>query len=234
MKIGILETGHVPEELTGRHGTYPDMFARLLSGHGFDFTTWPVVDGVFPPDIRACDGWLITGSRHGAYEPHPWIPPLEDFIRRAYAEGVPLAGICFGHQVMAQALGGKVEKFAGGWGVGRSRYRLLDNHGDGEELELHAMHQDQVTVAPAEARVIASSPFCRNAGLAYRGNAISFQPHPEFDAAFMRDLISARAGTLLPEPQASAALGGLGDEGDAAKIAARIAAFFRQAARVAA
>lgn len=230
MKIGILVTGHVPDELSTRHGTYPDMFARLLAGHGFGFEAWPVVDGVFPPDVHACDGWLITGSRHGAYEPHGWIPPLEDFIRKAYEEGVPIAGICFGHQIMAQALGGKVEKYSGGWGVGRTRYRTVD----GDEVELHAMHQDQVTVAPPEARVIASSPFCRNAGFAYQRNAISFQPHPEFNAEFMRDLISARSGSLLPADQADNAIDSLGDEGDSARIAERIAAFFKHSARIAA
>lgn len=230
MKIGILQTGHLPEELSTRHGTYPDMFARLLSSHGFMFVTFHVVDGEFPSDIHQCHGWLITGSRHGAYEPHPWIPPLEEFIRKAYAAGVPLAGICFGHQIMAQALGGKVEKHAGGWGVGRNRYRMQG----GEEVVLHAMHQDQVTVRPPEVEVIASSEFCENAGFAYKGKAISFQPHPEFTSEFMRDLISVRAGTVFTSDQASEAICGLGDEGDSAKIADRIAAFFKQSATVAA
>ena len=230
MKIGILQTGHLPEELSDKHGAYPDMFARLLAAHGFTFATFHVVDGHFPADVHQCHGWLITGSKHGAYEPHPWIPPLEEFIRKAYAAGVPVAGICFGHQVMAQALGGKVEKFAGGWGIGRSRYRTHE----GEELELHAMHQDQVTIRPPEARLIATSEFCENAGFAYKGNAISFQPHPEFTANFMRDLITARAGTLLSQETASEAISGLGDEGDSAKIAEQIAAFFKQSATVAA
>lgn len=230
MKIGILQTGHVPEDLSDRHGAYPDMFVRLLDGYGFEFEAWPVVDGIFPPDVHACDGWLITGSKHGAYEDLPWIAPLEDFVRQAYAAGVPLAGICFGHQIMAQALGGKVEKHAGGWGVGRNLYRMVD----GEEFELHAMHQDQVTVRPIEAELIATSDFCENAGFAYKGSAISFQPHPEFSAEYMRDLIAARAGTLIPGEQAQEAISRLGGELDSARIAARIAAFFKQFAKVAA
>ena len=68
---------------------------------------------MFPEGIHDADGWLITGSRHGAYEDHPWIPPLEEFIRDAYAAQVPLVGICFGHQIIAQAMGGKVEKYQG-------------------------------------------------------------------------------------------------------------------------
>ena len=230
MKIGILVTGHTPGDLGAKHGTYADMFARLLAGHGFTFEAWNVVDGQFPPDIHACDGWLITGSRHGAYDPLPWIAPLEAFIRKAYAAGVPLAGICFGHQVMAQALGGKVEKYKGGWGVGRATYRTAE----GETVELHAMHQDQVTVKPEEAEVIASSEFCENAGFAYRRNAISFQPHPEFSREFMRDLIAMRSGTVFSEDEAGRAIAGLEGTDDSTRIAARIAEFFRQAAKVAA
>ena len=230
MKIGILQAGHVPDELSARHGTYPSMFERLLGGQGFTFETWSVIDGKFPAGIDVCDGWLITGSRHGAYEPLPWIPPLEDFIRKAYKAGVPLVGICFGHQVMAQALGGKVEKFHGGWGVGRHRYR----YHDGEEFELHAMHQDQVIEKPEEARTIASSEFCVHAALAYRGPAISFQPHPEYNADFARDLISARAGTVVPGEQAAEAIRQIEGDLDSAKVAERIAAFFKEARKAAA
>jgi GMP synthase (glutamine-hydrolysing) len=131
---------------------------------------------------------------------------------------------------MAQALGGKVEKFAGGWGVGRHRYR----YHDGEEFELHAMHQDQVTVAPDEAQTIASSEFCVHAALAYRGNAISFQPHPEYNAEFARDLIAARAGSVVPSEQAFEAIRQIEGDLDSAKVATRIATFFKEAAKLAA
>ncbi len=114
MRIGILQTGLAPENLSPAMGDYPDMFARLLDGQGFTFQTWRVVEGEFPADVHAADGWLITGSRHGVYEDHPWIAPLEQFIRDAYAAHVPLVGICFGHQIVAQAMGGRVERFAGG------------------------------------------------------------------------------------------------------------------------
>ena len=77
MKIGILQTGHAPDEVKGELGDYSDMFARLLDGHGFDFATFSVVDGEFPSGPEAADGWLITGSKHGVYEDHAWIAPLE-------------------------------------------------------------------------------------------------------------------------------------------------------------
>ncbi len=143
MQIGILQTGHAPDALIAQTGDYPAMFARLLDGHGLTFRTWAVVDGEFPESIHDAEGWLITGSRHGAYEDHPWIPPLEDFIRDGYAARVPLVGICFGHQIIAQALGGKVEKYPGGWSVGPTDYDFGD-----ETLTLNAWHQDQVVEKP--------------------------------------------------------------------------------------
>ena len=101
MQIGILQTGLAPEMLAPKMGDYPDMFARLLDGNGFTFRTYRVVEGEFPASVTDCDGWLITGSRHGVYEDHPWIAPLEQFIRDAYAAHVPMVGICFGHQIVA-------------------------------------------------------------------------------------------------------------------------------------
>ncbi len=114
MLIGILQCGHFPEDLQGESGDYDAMFERLLAGENFDYATYNVVDGDFPEGPEACDGWLITGSRHGAYEDHDWIPPLEDLIRAIRDAGRPLVGVCFGHQIIAQALGGKVVKFDGG------------------------------------------------------------------------------------------------------------------------
>ena len=228
MKIGILQTGHVPEEIVAKHGEYPAMFERLLSGYGFTFETWAVVDDEFPEDIHNADAWLITGSRHGAYEDHAFIPPLEDFIRKAYGAVIPIAGICFGHQILAQALGGKVIKFPEGWGLGQTAYKTEE-----AEIELLALHQDQVVEKPADARVIASTDFCANAGLAYYGNhgikAISFQPHPEFTTEYMRDLIKVRSGVAFSEEQGKAALEALEEENDSPEIARQLADFFLKA-----
>ena len=135
MQIGILVTGHAPDALVGRTGEYDQFFARLLNGKGLTFRPYFVVDMDFPKDVHDCDGWLITGSRHGAYEDHPFIAPLEDFIRAAYAAKVPMVGICFGHQIIAQALGGTVEKFEKGWSVGPTPYDFK-----GETITLNAWH----------------------------------------------------------------------------------------------
>lgn len=223
MKIGILQTGHAPDALIGAHGDYDAMFRRLLGGHGFDFETWAVVDGTLPASPAEADGWLITGSRHGAYDDLPWIAPLEAFIRDAYAAGVPVAGICFGHQIMAQALGGRVEKWQGGWQVGPQTYSFAD----GASRVLHAWHQDQVTLPPPGARVTATAPGCRFAGFAGPGRTWSIQPHPEFDAGFVAGLIETRGPGLVPDDRLAAARAALGRPTDSDAIAAEIADFFR-------
>ncbi|WP_380058170.1 type 1 glutamine amidotransferase [Falsihalocynthiibacter sp. SS001] len=194
MKIGILQTGRSPEEIQGTYGDYDGFFVELLKERGFEFKNYPVLDGVFPSDPSDAEGWLITGSRFGVYEDHDWIPPLEDFLRATYAKGVPIVGICFGHQILAQALGGKIEKFDGGWSVGPQKYQ---SEVFGEQ-NIIAWHQDQVVERPADAEVIGSSDFCENAFLAYGNKALTVQPHPEFTAEFFADLLATR-GKNLPE-----------------------------------
>jgi len=221
MLIGILQTGHAPEALRD-HGEYPEMFERLLAGHGFDFRSWAVVDGHFPDSVRDADGWLITGSKHGVYEGHAFIAPLEQFIRDAFAARVPVAGICFGHQVMATALGGQVEKYDGGWSVGPTEYDFA-----GERLTLNAWHQDQVTAPPPDAEVIATTPFCAYAGFAYDDRGLSVQPHPEFADGFVAGLIDTRGRGVVPDALLDDAKARLGAPNDAGRIAARIADFFK-------
>jgi GMP synthase (glutamine-hydrolysing) len=183
-----------------------------------------VLDGVLPDSVHHADGWLITGSRFAAYEDHPWIPPLEDFLRRAYAAAVPIVGICFGHQILAQALGGRVEKFAGGWSAGQVAYGLK---GGPDPAWLLAWHQDQVVVKPNDAEVVGSTPFCRYAALAYGDRAFTLQPHPEFTPDFLADLVAARRG-LLPNAVAAQALAPPGGPLASSAIADRIEAFLKQ------
>ncbi|PWG16922.1 type 1 glutamine amidotransferase [Salibaculum griseiflavum] len=217
MKIGILQTGHAPDQLRPVLGDYADLFRQLLSGQGFEFETYSVVDGTFPSGPETCDGWLITGSKHGAYEDHAWIPPLEDLIRAIRDSGRPLVGICFGHQIIAQALGGRVEKFKGGWAVGRQAYDW-----EGETLHLNAWHQDQVVSLPDGAEVIASNPHCAYAALRIGDAVLTVQPHPEFGHEVIAGLIEHR-GDAVPDDQLDAARGTLGQSVANDKIAAQIA-----------
>jgi GMP synthase-like glutamine amidotransferase len=220
MLIGILQTGLAPDALSDL-GDYPDMFARLLDGNGFTFRTYRVLEGQFPAHVTDCDGWLITGSRHGAYEDHPWISPLEQFIRDSFAAHVPMVGICFGHQIIAQAMGGKVEKFAGGWAVGAQDYDF-----GGTSLTLNAWHQDQVTQAPAGAKVVASNEFCANAALLY-DHAFTVQAHPEFRPEFIDGLMKTRGKGVVPDALMAEAAIRLTKPLQDQTMAAQIAAFFK-------
>ncbi len=226
MKIGILITGHaIPEFEQDFGGDYDAVFAHMLRDQGFDFQGFNVVDGEFPDGPDAADGWLITGSKHGAYEDHDWIPPLEQLIREIYAEGRPLVGVCFGHQVIAQALGGKVEKFRGGWSVGHTTYDI-----EGEQMAINAWHQDQVTELPPGAQVIGSSDFCANAALVYDDRIYTIQPHPEFTSHMIGQLLDTRAKDVVPEPIINDAKTKLDAPIDSDKIASRIVEFFKQGA----
>ena len=151
----------------------------------------------------------MTGSRHGVYENLPWMLKLQDFIRAVWQAEVPMIGICFGHQVIAAALGGRVEKSAKGWGVGLQEYTVKQHQdwmGEQQSITFNAMHQDQVVELPANAEVFASSEFCEFAGLVYGGRILTFQGHPEFTTEFEESLLKLRRGTVVPNPVADQAL----------------------------
>ncbi|WP_121063942.1 type 1 glutamine amidotransferase [Chachezhania antarctica] len=218
MKIGILQTGHAPDLVLEKNGDYDAMFRRLLDGHGFEFVTYNVVDNEFPDGAEAADGWLVTGSRHGAYEDHDWIPPLEELIREIKAKDRPMVGVCFGHQIIAQALGGKVEKFAGGWAVGRKEYRIGD-----QIMALNAWHQDQVVELPEGATVEGHSDFTANAIVSYGPNVWTVQPHPEFQSDVIEALIHGRGKGVVPDDLLAEAEETLVQPNDNASIALKMA-----------
>lgn len=237
MKIGILETGQPPEHLTGRHGDYPGMFQRLLrsADPDLEFAVYHVTAEQLPGAVDECDAWLITGSRHGVYDPLPWIEPLKRFLKAAYEADVPIVGICFGHQILAEALGGRAAKSDKGWGLGVGRYGIYRKPGwmtgvDGE-LALNALHQDQVVELPADAEILAGSDFCPYAVLAYRGNAISIQPHPEFLPEFLRDIVEHRRGTAFSESDAEAGLATLDTPIHTRQVAEWIVNFLKERTR---
>jgi GMP synthase-like glutamine amidotransferase len=222
MKLAILETGVPPGDLKTSFGDYPAMFGRLL-GDGFEIATFDVEAGHFPEDPAAHHAYLITGSPAGVYDPLPWIAPLMDFIRSA--DGARMVGVCFGHQVMAEALGGHVEKSDKGWGAGLHQYSVVHREPwmDGEQsIAIPASHQDQVILQPPNTAVVAESDFTPFAALAWNDRpAISFQFHPEFSPAFAKALIEARYDRVSNPDAAIASL-------DAPNDSARVGTWIRR------
>ena len=198
MKIGVLKTDDVRKELVGEFGEYPEMFAELLRSQdsNLEFVTYEVQRGHYPEDIDEVDAYLITGSKTGVYEEKAWIPPLMDFVRKLHERKKPTIGICFGHQLIAHALGGKTRKSDKGWGIGVHSYEFQETPGwmsePQENFSLLVSHQDQVQELPPGAKVLASSEFCPMAMLQVDDHMLTFQAHPEFTKPYSESLMDLR------------------------------------------
>lgn len=235
MKLTIVQTGDVPAPLRPQYGPYHRMFERMFDGVSdqFSYEMITCYDGHDLPDPSTLDGIVLTGSAAGVYDDLNWLEPLRNFIRSAYSAKTPMLGICFGHQIMADALGGDVRKSEKGWGLGRHVYDVVGRPGFMTEapdrVAVSCSHQDQVIVPPSEADVILRSDFTPNAGLAYKsGKALSFQPHPEFLDDYALALAEMRRGKA-PDAVVNGAVGSFGTASDSDKVAGYIGDFFRTA-----
>jgi len=205
MKIGILLVGRASDDLVEKYGTYAEMLIDLINSDEqvFEFKTFNILDSVFPKSHLDCDGWIVTGSPHGVYEEHSWIPTVSQLINDSYNVNLPIFGVCFGHQLIAQALGGHVEKSIKGWGLGLHTYEIdnktsyMDNLS--EEVTLNICHQDQVLQVPKGATIYARSEFCENAGFYINDKVLTMQAHPEFLVDFTIALLTARRGIKIPK-----------------------------------
>jgi len=229
-KITIIETGVVSPKNRALHGSFPQMFERLLgeADTSASFETVRLADGEALPDPVTLEAILITGSPAGVYDDLDWIAPLERFVRTAYDARIPMAGICFGHQLIAQALGGTVRKSEKGWGLGRHVYDVAPGNGviDGETIAIAASHQDQVIEPPTGATTIFRSEFTPYAGLLYaNGATLSVQPHPEFNAAFGHICCEKAAQSGAPEALVATAKTSLELPLDRADLGGAIARF---------
>lgn len=234
LKIGILAAGITPDALLTEFGSYADMVKRMFTqgGHSFDYATFDVRDDHFPASATECDVWLVTGSKANVYQDLPWMRRLKSLILEVYDADLPMIGICFGHQIIAEAFGGSVGKYSQGWGVGLHRYELTPDAKGFEPgmdgFTLSAMHQDQVLVKPEKATVLAQSEFCPFAALQYDNRILSVQAHPEFDMGFETRLVHHLRGQSVPESNADKALEQLtapAASTDSVAVADRMAAF---------
>jgi len=189
LRIGILECDHVDPELMDKYGDYQEMFVDLvhIQDKEIKFSVYDLTVGQIPINLEACDAYIITGSRHGVYEGIPWISQAKQLVRCIYDARIPTVGICFGHQLIAESLGGKVIKADDkGRGLGVQTWEIkqpqqwMGVDQATSSLSLNACHQDQVIKMPDNSKLLVSSDFCPIAGFQV-GTMLGIQGHPEFD-----------------------------------------------------
>ncbi|UIP29105.1 gamma-glutamyl-gamma-aminobutyrate hydrolase family protein [Photobacterium sp. TLY01] len=198
MRLGVLLCDDVAPERQAAHGNYRDMFSALFQDYSkqisLDF--YRVIDGEYPKHIDECDAYITSGSQFGANDGFVWIGHLMAFIERLYEEKKPFVGICFGHQLMAKALGGEVVTSGRGWGIGVNSHEVKEQPswmaGAGRTVSLVVSHQDQISQLPPEARVLAGSDFCPFAMIQIKTYFLGIQGHPEFTKSYVKDLMTAR------------------------------------------
>ena len=202
MRIGILNTDTLKTEFDTKYGQYPAMFKNVLlqSDPNLQIHSYEVQSGDYPTALDECDAYLITGSKVSAFDDIPWVNELKIFVRSLHQHQKKLIGICFGHQLIAEALGGKVERSNGGWHVGVHGATLKKNTilfgSSHQEFNLIYNHQDQVLKIPRESILLASCKNCPVAMLAIDDHILSFQGHVEFDVAYAKDLLEMRRSIL--------------------------------------
>lgn len=228
MRIGILEAGNPPARLAGRYPSYGQMTSKLI-GDPDDLTVLAITNGQWPSRRDTFDAFLITGSPAGVYDDLPWIEDLIAFLR-GLNRRTKLVGICFGHQIMAEAFGGQVRKSEKGWGLGLHRYDIHERApwmDSARQVAVAAIHQDQVVAPPPAARILAGNAFTPCGIVAYEDRpAISFQFHPEFEQDYAEALIG---GHRPPVPHDAAyhasAIASLEGRSDSTRVGAWIRRF---------
>lgn len=202
--IGIFETAVIDDHLIKSHGTYSKMFIDMFHQQdpSVKFKFYDVIDDHYPESLDECDAYLITGSKADSFSDEPWVKKLRSYIPKIYQSHIPLVGICFGHQIIALALGGIAERSNKGWGVGSYQSQLVKQNqptwlvGDHQDFTILVSHQDQVTTLPPKAKLLATNDFCINSAYYIDDKVLCFQGHPEISPAFARGLMELRKGVL--------------------------------------
>ena len=231
MHVGLLACDEVAERFRHIAGGYQQMFERLLSPHipGLRITRFDVHAGHIPADARACDAWITTGSRASVYDDTEWIRSAETFVKKVADSDRPFVGICFGHQLLARALGAEVKRAPSGWGVGVLPMHLVREAEwmtpARSTVRMQYMHADQVTEPPDGASLLGESPHCPVAMFQSGPRLLGIEAHPEFPAVYARALIEDRRARI-GERAAEDALARVDEPADSAVVGSWIARFF--------
>lgn len=232
LRVAILRADDVRPELVDTFGEYPEMFEMLLGDANsrrpvdkqvvLEMTTYRANQLVYPADIDNHDAYIITGSKSGVYEDLVWIHLLGDFVKALHKRKKKLIGICFGHQLVANVLGGNACQASSGWeiGVKEARFRLgyADGFSSAGSFKLLYSHQDQVAEPAAGAQILARTPSCPIAMTAVDEHILTFQGHPEFPAAYASALYQLRKD-VYPEDCYSDAMESLNSDTDHLAVA---------------
>lgn len=204
MSIVILQAGDPPDEVAARRGDFARWIRETVGAEWRG--EWRVHDvrtDAPLPDALTASAFVITGSASSVTERAPWMLRAEELVRALVGAKKPLLGICFGHQLVAQALGGRVEKNARGREIGTVRARLVsaDPIFDGapDEFDVSSSHSDVVAALPPGARVLATTDKDDAAALAIGDTTRTVQFHPEFDGDIVRGYVRARAAIIASE-----------------------------------
>ncbi len=232
VKIGLLVCDHVRPEFLEISGEYEDMFRRLFSHHPeVEVVAYDAIGGHLPADPNEADAWMTTGSRHSVNEDESWIRDLEAFVRETADAGVPFIGICFGHQLIAKALGGTVVKSDRGWGVGVKEVQVSGDLGWGHSYRVVTSHEDQVAALPPGGEVLGWNEHCPVSVLGVGSTMLGIQGHPEFETSYSAALMESRRGTIIPGETVDAGMRSLGEEPDGDNLADWIVEFIEKRRR---
>jgi len=205
MHVAIIQCDAVLSEWVPVFGNYTDMIKRMFESVDADieYRVFDSRQGEYPHDLDNYDFYITTGSKAAAYQDLPWIKQLVRFVQRLDKQQKKLIGICFGHQIIAMARHGQVEKSLKGWGVGVAQNRVVAHPEWMKEaddvLNIIVSHQDQISRLPNDTRVIASSDFCPYFVVQWGNHFLSVQGHPEWLPAYCRALMNHRRQILGDE-----------------------------------
>lgn len=230
-RIGLLLVGHIDAGSLHVGGDYPELYAELLTPLDIELVTYRCDEGQLPESVREQDGWMCSPSRLSVYDDVAWLRDVEQLLRDMVATETPYVGICFGHQLMAQALGAEVRKADHGWGIGAQRYEVVEPQSwmdSTDDIVLAASHQDQVQQLPRDARLLARADYCPIGGMVIGERAWTLQVHPEFSPTLADSLLATRL-ELFGEEKAAAARATLAQPLHQQRISGWISRFFHQA-----
>ncbi|KAF7563638.1 hypothetical protein G7046_g440 [Stylonectria norvegica] len=207
--LAILETDTAPESIAGKHGSYGDIIETSLrkglaqAGNPISdlkVTKWDVIIAQVYPALDSIDAVFVTAGQHDADKDDPWVPKLLEFVQGAYAAKKPILGLCYGHQIISRALGGKVSRNPGGWEVTVKQVNLTpqgSNLFGKKSISLHQMHRDAVVQIPSGLEVIGSTSQCEIQILYRKGRVLTAQGHPEFNSFMCLEMLEERRAAKI-------------------------------------